>query len=103
MKLSTYAAVIPIGAITGWLAVANRQAVRFSLDPFSSSAPAVAVDMPLYLLVFVTFVAGVLVGGAVVTINRSLRRNAAIRSAQAQSGQTTTLFFRRTGPKTPPR
>lgn len=103
MKLSTYAVIIPVGAITAWLAVANRQAVRFSLDPFSSSAPAVALDMPLYLLIFVAFVAGVLVGGAVVAINRSLRRNAALRAAQGQSAQRTRLFFPKSGPKSPTR
>lgn len=43
------------------VAVANRDVVSFSLDPFSAD-PALAAKMPLFLLVFAGFGVGLLVG-----------------------------------------
>jgi uncharacterized integral membrane protein len=40
------------------LAIANRELVQFSFDPFSSENPALAIQMPL----FVVLLAGVLIG-----------------------------------------
>lgn len=43
--------------LLGVFAVANRQAISLSLDPLPF-----AVDLPLYLLVFLVFAAGLVLG-----------------------------------------
>lgn len=52
----------PIAIIVIAFAVANRRWVTLSLDPFSQDAPFAAVDMPLWLLLFVGGFIGILVG-----------------------------------------
>jgi uncharacterized integral membrane protein len=46
------------------LAVANRHSVTISLDPFAGGEPAVAVTLPLFALIFVLLIVGVVIGGA---------------------------------------
>lgn len=52
----------PIAIIVIAFAVANRRWVTLSLDPFSQDAPFAAIDMPLWLLLFVGGFIGILVG-----------------------------------------
>lgn len=52
----------PIAIIVIAFAVANRRWVTLSLDPFSQDAPFAAIDMPLWLLLFVGGFVGILVG-----------------------------------------
>ncbi len=66
MRLTTWIVGIPVALAAIWIALANRQAVELSLDPFSQTAPALAVQMPLYLLLFLAILAGVLLGGFVI-------------------------------------
>jgi ABC-type Na+ efflux pump permease subunit len=74
MKFSTLFVAITVGAVTAILAVANRQEVVFKLDPFAANDSAVAFVMPLFLLVFLSFVFGVMVGAATIALRRG--RNA---------------------------
>jgi ribose/xylose/arabinose/galactoside ABC-type transport system permease subunit len=62
LKLSTYAIGIPAAAVAAVIAVANRQGVLFSLDPFSQTAPALAFQVPLFILLFVAVGFGILFG-----------------------------------------
>ena len=56
-------------------AVANRQAVTLSFDPFSASSPAYAVTLPLFIVVFALVIIGVIVGGTAVWFGqRRIRR-----------------------------
>ena len=75
MRVSTVLIVVPVVTIAAVVAVANRQSVTFSLDPFSVNFPAVAFTLPLYLLVFFSILFGVLLGGATVALRRTRRRN----------------------------
>ena len=45
-----------------FFAVANRRWVTLSLDPINETTPALAVDMPLWLLLFVGVFIGIIVG-----------------------------------------
>jgi uncharacterized integral membrane protein len=74
VKVSTVLFVLPVVIIAAIIAVANRQPVTFSLDPFSANFPAVAFTLPLYLLVFLSILFGVLLGGATVALRRTRRR-----------------------------
>ena len=76
MKLSTYLIGIPVVIVAAVIAVANRQVVTFSLDPFSLSHPAeaVSVRMPLFVLLLLTLAIGVVLGGLAAHWSR-FRRN----------------------------
>jgi len=65
--------LVPAVFVAAVVAVANRHDVTFRLDPFSSDNPAIAFSMPLFLLVFLTFLGGVLLGGATVALRRRPR------------------------------
>jgi hypothetical protein len=55
--------------------VANRQTVTVSFDPFSSAAPAYAVTLPLFVILFALLILGVVVGGTAVWLGqRRIRR-----------------------------
>lgn len=70
MKLSTYVLGVPAVAVAAVVAVANRQNVHFSLDPTSQTAPAIAFDVPLFVLLFVVLVIGVILGGVANSLSR---------------------------------
>jgi hypothetical protein len=73
VRLSTLVLLIPAALIAAVIAIANRGIVVFRLDPFSSEHPAVAFAMPLYLLVFLALLFGVILGGATVALSRARR------------------------------
>jgi hypothetical protein len=62
-KIAAVVILVPLGMVLVAFAVANRNAVTVSLDPFSKAEPAVAVTLPLYQLVFAILILGVVVGG----------------------------------------
>jgi uncharacterized integral membrane protein len=55
--------LVPLTAVLIAFAVANRQTVMISLDPFDQAHPALAVALPLFALVLLLVITGVLVGG----------------------------------------
>jgi len=67
--------LIPLMVVVVGFAVANRQAVTLSFDPFSATSPAYTVTLPLFIVVFVLLIAGVIVGGTAVWFGqRRIRR-----------------------------
>lgn len=61
-------------------AFANRQFVSVSFDPFASDAPAFAIAAPLFIVLMITLIIGVLVGGAAVWLSQGRFRRAARRN-----------------------
>jgi hypothetical protein len=55
--------LVPLGVVLVMFAVANREIVAVSFDPFNSAEPAFALKMPLFVLIFVLAGLGVLIGG----------------------------------------
>ena len=55
--------LIPLAIVLVALAVANRQTVTVSFDPFDRVDPAFSVTAPLYVLILALVIAGVIVGG----------------------------------------
>ena len=55
--------LLPIAVIVVLLAVANREPVRLSFDPFSASAPELSVTVPLFAILFAAVAVGVVIGG----------------------------------------
>jgi uncharacterized integral membrane protein len=62
-KFITAVVLIPLAVAIVMFAVANREAVTISFDPFNSASPAFSLKVPLFLLIFALVGLGVLVGG----------------------------------------
>ena len=69
--------LVPLAVVIIAFAVANRQWVTVSFDPFSSTSPAYAATLPLFAFIFVALILGVLIGGAVVWIGQAKWRRTA--------------------------
>jgi uncharacterized integral membrane protein len=78
-KIVSAVILIPLGLVLVALAVANREIITVSFDPFSATDPAFAVRAPLFVLVFVLVIAGVIIGGIAAWLRQSKWRRAARR------------------------
>ncbi len=65
MKLLNLLFIIGLSLIGIVFAVANRQWVPLSMDPFSQSDPALAISLPLFLIIFGAVFLGMLIGASV--------------------------------------
>jgi uncharacterized integral membrane protein len=88
MKLSTLLVFGPLAIIAAILAVANREPVIFRLVPFETD-PAFTLVIPLFLLVFLSFLLGVVVGGATVAWRRIRNHRRKKLAAQDVAGALT--------------
>jgi Lipopolysaccharide assembly protein A domain len=73
--------LIPVAAGLVALAVANRQPVTVSFDPFDSANPVYAMTMPFYLVGFAILIAGVVLGGLAAWLEQGKWRRARARLA----------------------
>lgn len=69
--------VVPLAVVIIVFAVANRNTVTVSFDPFSSTSPAYAVTLPLFVIIFVVLIFGVLIGGMAAWIGQAKWRRSA--------------------------
>ena len=83
-KIVAAVVLIPLAILLVLLALANRQAVTISLDPFVWEKPTLAVTQPLFLVIFFAVTAGVVIGGVAAWLRQAGWRRAA-RTAQAQT------------------
>src|SRR4029079_2981448 len=83
-KFVAIAILVPLAVIIVMFAVGNRQIVTVSFDPFNSANPAVALKLPLFILVFVLVAFGVLVGGIAACL-RQHRWRVRARRAEAEA------------------
>ena len=78
-RIVTAIVVIPLAIIIIAFAVANRQIVTVSFDPFSVTEPAAAITLPLFALIILLLIIGVLIGGAAAWLRQSRWRSTARR------------------------
>jgi len=78
--------LVPLAIVIVALAVANRQAVTLSLDPFSAGAPAATLTLPLFVIIIVTLIVGVIVGGLAVRLGHGKWRRLA-RRLEREAGE----------------
>jgi uncharacterized integral membrane protein len=83
-KLVTALILVPLAVVLAAFAVANRQIVVISFDPFDQAHPAYALPVPLFALVLALVIGGVIIGGAAAWLRQSKWRRSA-RLAQAQA------------------
>ena len=78
-KIIAAVILVPLAVIIIAFAVANRQIVTVSLDPFSAEHPAASLTLPLFALVIVLLVLGILIGGMAAWLRQSKWRRTARR------------------------
>jgi uncharacterized integral membrane protein len=79
-KIVTAVIVVPLAVLIIAFAVANRQAVTVSFDPFSATDPAYSATLPLFVLIFVLVILGVIVGGIAAWVRQGKWRRIARKS-----------------------
>lgn len=72
----------PLGVILVAIAVSNRQTVQLVLDPFRPEAPALAINLPLYLFLLAALILGVMLGGFATWFGQSRWRRTARTQGQ---------------------
>ena len=103
-KFVTVFVLVPLAILIVMFAVANREIITVSFDPFDSKNPAVAFKMPLFILIFVLVGLGVLVGGIAAWLRqhkwraRARRAEADVRRLRAELDAQRSL-----APAPPPR
>jgi uncharacterized integral membrane protein len=89
-KFLTALIVIPLGLLFVVFAVANRHVVTVSFDPFNSADPALAISLPLFVLLILAAILGVVAGGIASWFGQRRWRKAArqheadVRSVRAE-------------------
>src|SRR6266849_5303383 len=87
-KFFTAVVVIPLGLLFVVFAVANRHPVTVSLDPFNSTDPSVGFTLPLFVVIIVVAILGVVAGGSATWFRqRHWRRAARQHEADARQAQ----------------
>ena len=83
-KFLTIVVLGPIAILILLAAIANRQSITVSLDPFLSGERALSVTMPLFVMLLLTLIIGVVIGGVASWLRQGKWRRAA-RVAQAEA------------------
>jgi uncharacterized integral membrane protein len=88
-KFFTALIVIPLGLIFIVFAVANRHFVTVSFDPFNSADPSVAIRLPLFIVIILVAILGVVAGGSATWFRqRRWRRAARQHEADAKAARS---------------
>jgi uncharacterized integral membrane protein len=86
-KILTALILVPLAIVLIAFAVANRQIVTVSFDPFSATAPAAALTLPLFALITAVLIVGVVVGGVAAWLGQGRWRRAAWRLEREAADQ----------------
>lgn len=76
-KLMIWLVLVPLAIVILMFAVANRQLVTISFDPFDANQPAASLTLPLFVLIFILVLLGVFIGGVAAWMRQSRYRRAA--------------------------
>ena len=85
-KIFNAVVILPLAILFVVFAVANRHIVTLSFDPFSSSDPALGVSLPLFVVIIVVAMFGVVAGGIATWFGQRHWRRAA-RQHEADARQ----------------
>ena len=83
-KFVAFAILAPLAIVIVMFAVANREVISVSFDPFDTAQPAFALKMPLFMLIFALVTLGVVVGGIAAWLRQQKWRTRA-RRAEAEA------------------
>jgi len=85
--------LVPLAVVILAFAIANRETVRFTLDPLGLFDGALTFSAPLFALAFAILIVGVVVGGVAAWLRQSRWRRAAriaeneVRNLRAENAQ----------------
>jgi uncharacterized integral membrane protein len=82
-RILTVLVLVPLIILFLGFAVANRRTVTLSFDPFNSATPD-SISLPLFALVLLLLIVGVLIGGAAAWLGQGKWRRLA-RSLDAEN------------------
>ncbi len=68
--------LLPVAIIVVLLAVANRAPVTLSFDPFTQAGPQFSVTLPLFAILFLAVMIGVVIGGVAAWLAQAKHRRA---------------------------
>jgi len=95
-KIVTVLILIPLALAIVMFAVGNRAPVKLAFDPFGSDPPMFAFALPLFLVLLVALIGGVIIGGAAAWSRQSKwRRRARRLSADLKAARAETEALRR--------
>jgi uncharacterized integral membrane protein len=98
-KIVNFAILLPLAVILVIFAVANRHWVTVSLDPFNASDPSLGIDLPLFVVILLSVIAGVVAGGIATWLRQGRWRKAARRhEADAAAARAELAQNRPAGP-----
>src|SRR4051794_16499525 len=103
-RIVTTLVLVALAIVLIAFAVANRQTVLVSLDPFDQTNPALSVSLPLFGLVLIVIIAAVIVGGIAAWLRQAKWRRAARLSqerVQALQAQIDALQRESSAPEPP--
>ncbi len=78
-KIVAAVILVPLAVIIIAFAMANRANVTVSFDPFAGAEPAASVTLPLFALVILLLIAGVVIGGVASWLRQGKWRGTARR------------------------
>lgn len=73
--------MIPVAIIVIALSVANRNQVPLTFDPFTPGNPLLTVTAPLFMYLFASLIAGLVIGSMVTWLAQGRHRKAARQAA----------------------
>ncbi|MGX5826590.1 LapA family protein [Mesorhizobium sp. 43Arga] len=77
---------VPLAIILIALAVANRELVAFTLDPFNPGNPKLTLTLPLFIFLFLALAIGMIVGGLATWVKQGrYRKLARQRGVEAEN------------------
>jgi uncharacterized integral membrane protein len=92
-RIVTALVLILVALVLIAFAVANRQVVTVSLDPFDEANPAMVLAQPMYRFAFALVIVGVVLGGCAAWLRqagwraRARRAEAELAALRARSGR----------------
>ncbi len=107
-KIVSALILLPLAALIVLFAVGNRAPVAVALDPFVNEPPMFAASLPLFLLLLVVLIAGVIVGGVAAWMRQSRWRRRArrlggeLKAARAEAETLRRQLEARTAPPQAP-
>ena len=88
-RITSLLVALPVAIVLITLAIANRHAVTFVLDPFHPEDPQVSLSLPFYVYLFGMLIAGVVLGGLATWMTQGhWRRAARTRAHEAKRWQS---------------
>jgi uncharacterized integral membrane protein len=94
-KIVTALILVPLALIIIAFAVANRQTVTVSFDPINIADPAASVTLPLYALVIILLILGVVIGGLAAWLGQGRLRRGVRRLEREAAALRAELVARR--------